>query len=85
MTFTDLFGVRVIPTSALPLAPSDKANARRAVRHGLASHYTDFEKWAGPVGPRPGDLAHVILIGANTAYVSKSFAAIMGAAPVVKP
>ena len=66
----DLFGIPVVVSPALPLAPSPGADARRMVRHGLA----DVLAWLGEdVGPKPGDLTHVLMIG-GTMHASAAIA-----------
>lgn len=54
-------GYWVVKSPMLPLSPSDAEVARRIVRNGYAKAFTDFESWAGPVGPKPEEKTHVIL------------------------
>lgn len=59
MTRWGQLDVRVSPALPRPLAPWDEAT--RLVRHGFAAIYSDFEEWAGPVGPGPRDLTHAVV------------------------
>jgi hypothetical protein len=63
---SDLFGIPVIESPALPIKPSPGVWARRYVRHGLA----DVLTWLGEdVGPEPDAETHALLIG-NTLHAS---------------
>lgn len=71
--FEDLVGhrydprVEVVVSFSLPLSPSFKEDIRRQVRWGLK----DILDWCGiPVGPRPGEPTHALMIG-GVLFVSR--------------
>ena len=68
----ELDGLAVTPSSALPMRPSPREDARRIVRHGFA----DAGMWprtAGEVGPRPGEPIRAIRAG-SLVYVDRDMA-----------
>lgn len=68
-------GLPVVECSALPLAPTPAQDARRIVRHRL-SHV--LEKAGEPVGPRPGEATHAVIVNGSLHASERAVALIVG-------
>lgn len=68
-------GLPIVESTALPLHPTHREDARRIVRHGLA----DVLAWLGEhPGPRPGEPTHALIIGGRLLVSSPASARIVG-------
>jgi hypothetical protein len=72
--------IPIVVSEQLPMEPTDAANARRIVRHGLA----DVLGWCGlDVGPAPGEPTHALLSadlarpGGKVLFCSREYATLI--------